>query len=75
MAYRQSFYQFLMTLRNPDATDEISQFANNAQYDSQFPKQEQNRAKISEYLEENGSYLPNMTIFDHAYQMYIDHME
>ena len=26
MSKRQSFYQFLMTERNPDSTDEIAQF-------------------------------------------------
>ena len=39
MSKRQSFYQFLMTERNPDSTDEIAQFANNAFYDQSFPKQ------------------------------------
>ena len=38
MSKRQSFYQFLMTERNPDSTDEIAQFANNAFYDQSFPK-------------------------------------
>lgn len=36
MAYRESFYRFLMTQRNPDSHDEIAEFANNAQHDQQF---------------------------------------
>ncbi|QNQ80476.1 YozE family protein [Lactobacillus sp. PV034] len=74
MAYRESFYQFLMTQRNPDSQDEIAQFANNAQHDAQFPKHEENYDKISEYLELNAGYLPSMSIFDDAYQSYVEHM-
>ncbi len=36
MAYRESFYRFLMTQRNPDSLDDIAEFANNAQHDSSF---------------------------------------
>jgi uncharacterized protein YozE (UPF0346 family) len=74
MAYRASFYQYLMTLRDPDSSDEVVQFANNAQFDSSFPKQAQDYKEISDYLELNTSYLPTMTIFDRAYQMYLDKM-
>lgn len=35
--YRKSFYQFLMTERNPNSSDEVAQFANNAFYDQAFP--------------------------------------
>ena len=28
MAYRESFYRFLMTQRNPGSADDIAQFAN-----------------------------------------------
>lgn len=74
MAYRESFYRFLMTLRDPDSSDEVVQFANNAWHDQSFPKQEQNYEKLSNYLELNAGYLPTMTIFDRAYQMYQDKM-
>lgn len=67
---RKSFYQFLMTQRNPASYDEIVQFANNAFYDQSFPKQAQDYQQLSEYLEENASYLPSMTIFDAAFQKY-----
>ena len=62
---RMSFYQFLMTQRNPNSADEVQQFANNASEDFD---------EISHYLEENADYLPSMTIFDEAWQRYIDAM-
>ncbi|AWM75286.1 uncharacterized protein JF75_09360 [Lactobacillus kimbladii] len=74
MAYRESFYRYLMTQRNADSNDEVAQFANNAQNDQTFPKQEQNYEKLSDYLELNGGYLPSMSIFDKAYQMYREKM-
>lgn len=74
MAYRESFYRYLMTQRDPDSSDEVAQFANNAQNDSTFPKQEQNYEELSDYLEMNASYLPSMTIFDRAYEMYKEKM-
>lgn len=74
MTYRQSFYQYLMTQRDPNGTDEVTQFANNASNDSYFPKQEQDYKKLSDYLELNVNYLPSMTIFDRAYQMYLAKM-
>ena len=67
MAYRESFYRYLMTQRDADSTDEVAQFANNAQHDLTFPKQEQNYEKLSDYL-------PSMSIFDRAYRMYEDKM-
>ena len=74
MAYRESFYRFLMTQRDPDSHNDIAEFANNAQHDSSFPRQSQDYEEISNYLELNAGYLPSMTIFDDAYQMYLDKM-
>lgn len=68
----RSFYQYLMTLRNPDGWDEISQFANSAFFDLTFPKQAEDYTELSEYLELSGSYLPSMDVFDDVYQMYIE---
>ncbi|MDO4903494.1 MAG: YozE family protein [Limosilactobacillus sp.] len=72
--YRESFYRYLMTQRNPDSYDEIAQFANNAFLDTTFPKQSQDFDELSQYLEENADYLPSMTVFDAAWQQYIDAM-
>ena len=57
-----------MTQRDPDSQDDIVQFANNAQHDLTFPKQEQDYDKLSEYLELNAGYLASMSTFDKAYQ-------
>ncbi|MDF7668367.1 MULTISPECIES: YozE family protein [unclassified Lactobacillus] len=74
MAYRESFYRYLMTQRDSDSNDEIAQFANNAQNDQTFPKQEQDYEKLSDYLELNAGYLSSMSIFDRAYEMYQEKM-
>ena len=63
-----------MTQRDADSKDEVAQFANNAQNDQTFPKQEQSYEKLSDYLELNAGYLPSMSVFDRAYQMYRDKM-
>lgn len=72
--YRESFYQFLMTQRNPNQPNEIEQFANDSFFDSAFPKQSQDFDEISKYLEENATYLYSMTIFDDAWQLYLAKM-
>ena len=66
---RDSFYRFLMTQRKPTNADEVEQFL-----DSSFPKQSTDFDEISKYLEENAEYLPSMTIFDSAWQRYLDAM-
>ncbi|AOW73886.1 YozE family protein [Pediococcus acidilactici] len=69
---RKTFYQFLMTQRNPEPNDEVEEFANQAFFDQSFPKQDRDFEEISKYLELNGSYLQNMTIFDQAWQRYLE---
>lgn len=72
--HRESFYHYLMTQRQPNNPDEIEQFANNSFYDTTFPKQSQDFDEISHYLEETADYLPSMTIFDEAWQKYLEKM-
>lgn len=67
---RQSFYQYLMTLRNPNDHGEIATFAQNAFFDQSFPKQESDYHRLSDYLELNGNYLPSMDVFDEVYRDY-----
>ncbi|WP_125583121.1 YozE family protein [Levilactobacillus cerevisiae] len=67
----KTFYQYLMTQRNPESYDPVASFANNAFLDSSFPKQETEFEPLSKYLEENAPYLPSMTIFDDAWQLYL----
>lgn len=69
---QQTFYQYLMTQRNPNATDELSQFANDAFYDQSFPKQSFQYDELSQYLELNATYLPSMVIFDELWQKYLE---
>lgn len=66
----RSFYDWLMTNRNPVAADEVQQFANNAFLDHTFPKQSTDFDEISHYLEEDTSYLMSMTTFDEAWQRF-----
>ena len=60
-----TFYAFLMTLRNPDENTEMATFANAAFYDSAFPKQSVDHDEIS-------GYVSSMTVFDDAWQLYLD---
>ncbi|KAF0261230.1 YozE family protein [Leuconostoc citreum] len=66
----RSFYNWLMTQRNSVATDDIQQFANNAFLDSTFPKQSVDFDDISNYLEENTTYLMSMVTFDQAWELF-----
>jgi uncharacterized protein YozE (UPF0346 family) len=66
-----SFYQYLMTERDPYKKDEITLFANAAFNDRIFPKQSEDYDEVSTHLELNGDYLPSMTIFDEAWERYI----
>ena len=64
------FYQWLMTQRKPEGANEVEQFANNAFFDQSFPKHTHDYQIISNYLEENGGYLPTLAIFDEAYRQF-----
>lgn len=67
---QRSFYQWLMTQRNPNNPGELANFANNASLDQSFPKQSEDYHELAQYLELNGTYLPNMDVFDAAYRDY-----
>ena len=69
---RTSFYHYLMTERDPHKKDTITLFANDAYLDVGFPKQSDDYQKISHYLELNGDYLPEMSIFDEAWERYLE---
>ncbi|WP_057893643.1 YozE family protein [Lacticaseibacillus brantae] len=71
---RQSFYQYLMTLRNPNDHGEIANFAQNAFLDHSFPKQATSYDELDRYLEAYGGYLPNRSVFDDAYNLYLDNV-
>jgi uncharacterized protein YozE (UPF0346 family) len=69
-AMSDSFYRFLMTQRNPNDHGEVATFAQNAFLDHGFPKQSTDYHELADYLELNGSYLPNMDVFDEAFRLY-----
>ncbi|MEZ0116490.1 YozE family protein [Heyndrickxia faecalis] len=66
----KSFYQFLMRYRDPHLRDEFTVFANGAYNDHSFPKHSTNYHEISSYLELNGHYIPSMSVFDRAWEIY-----
>ena len=72
MGMKQSFYQYLMTERDPKKRDAVTAFANHAQFDGSFPKQSTNYNEISRYLELSNTYLPSMTVFDEAWERYVE---
>lgn len=69
----KSFYHFLMRYRQGKNIDAITKFANDAFHDHSFPKQSKNYDEISRYLEMNGEYLDGMSVFDEAWERYMEH--
>lgn len=67
----KSFYHFLMKYRHPKPKDDISRFANHAYEDHSFPKNSEDYDEVSSYLEFNGQYLESMSIFDEAWEIYL----
>lgn len=67
----KSFYHFLMRYRNGGNRDEISKFANDAYLDHSFPTQSKDYNEISNYLETDVDYLASMSIFDKAWELFL----
>ena len=70
---QRSFYNWLMSQRNPSFANEIQEFANRAWFDSSFPKQSTDFDEISNYLETNVSYV-DLDVFDLAWSQYQVHI-
>ncbi|WP_455662917.1 YozE family protein [Pradoshia sp.] len=70
----KSFYQYLMTYRNALKKTEMSLFAENVFYDHGFPKNSSDYHEISDYLEMNGEYILDMSLFDEAWNSYLQHI-
>lgn len=68
----KSFYHFLMKYRHSLKKDDLSEFANAAYNDHGFPKYSDDYHVISNYLELNGHYIPTMTLFDYAWELYLE---
>ncbi|MFT4414077.1 YozE family protein [Fredinandcohnia humi] len=68
----KSFYHYIVKFRNEKAKDEISKFANDIYEDHGFPKYSKDYHDISSYLELNGDFLTSMSIFDRAWELYVE---
>ncbi|CAM3983056.1 YozE family protein [Lederbergia lenta] len=68
----KSFYHFLMKYRHAIKKDELSEFANAAYHDHEFPKSSDDYHLLSNYLELNGHYIANMSLFDYAWDLYVE---
>ena len=67
----KSFYQFLNTYRHALEKSEMSIFAENVFHDPGFPKNSSDYHEISLYLEMNGDYILDMSLFDDAWNLYL----
>lgn len=65
------FYLYLMKFRQPKEIDGITKFANYAYEDHGFPKQSTDYNELSSYLELNADYLESMSVFDQAWEQYV----
>ncbi|MEB2628372.1 YozE family protein [Peribacillus frigoritolerans] len=65
------FYLYLMKFRQPKEIDSITKFANYAYEDHGFPKQSTDYNELSSYLELNADYLESMSVFDQAWEQYV----
>lgn len=69
---KKSFYHFLMKYRHSESKDELSNFAQSVYEDHGFPKHSVDYHEISNYFELHVDYLPTLTIFDHAWELYME---
>lgn len=67
----KSFYHYIVKYRNQTAKDQISQFANDVYHDHSFPKGSTDYHELSSYLELNGHYIENMSLFDELWDLYL----
>jgi len=65
----------MLTERDPNRKDALTRFAYNVEKDGMFPKQSVSYNEISHYLELNGDYLSSMSIFDEAWDKYIENKQ
>lgn len=68
---RKSFYHYILTCRGSKNILE-DQLADAIAKDIQFPKHSENYHELSSYLEMNGDYLKDMTVFDMIWEKYVE---
>ncbi len=69
---KKPFYHFLLKYRQPESKDDISYFATEAYKDHGFPKDSMDYYEISNYLELSGSYQTTLSVFDRAWELYLE---
>lgn len=69
---RKTFYQYLMTLKDLKIPTETSLLAESVSLDNQFPRHSEDYHVISDYLEMNTSYLPDLSLFDRLWETYLE---
>lgn len=69
---RKTFYEYLMTLKEVKVSTVISRLAEDVSLDNQFPKRSTDYHQISEYLEMNTNYFPDLSLFDRLWEIYIE---
>jgi len=70
-----SFYRYLMRFRDGSNDDPFALFAKSAYHDHSFPKSSVDYEEISSYLELNGDYIQNMSVFDQLWDLYTHDVE
>lgn len=69
---RESFYHYILTERNTVKPTALSKLARYIAADGMFPKTSTDYDEISRYLETHVNYVESMTLFDEAWQRYMD---
>lgn len=68
---RQPFYSWLMTKRHSKSTDAAAVLAALIFEESHFPKQTSDFDQVSRFLEEEASFMFNLSDFDRIWEDYL----
>lgn len=70
---RRSFYHWLMTQRDSKVDLAAAELADLVFTDTAFPRQSSDFDQISRYLEEEASFVFNLSQFDQIWETYLAH--
>lgn len=71
----QSFYNFVLTYRDPIKKDGLTLFANQVGEDVGFPRTTSDYYDLADYLELSGEYSEHISHFDEIYRVYQERQE
>lgn len=71
----QSFYNFVLTYRDPIKKDSHTRFANQVGKDVGFPRTTSDYYDLADYLELSGEYSEHISDFDELYRIYQERTE